>query len=140
MADWYNPYVNQPVYPYGSNPIPQYGPSYVPKVQNSFTSTGTPQNTFQWVQGRAAAEAYLVAPGNSVILMDSNEPVIYYKSADANGRYLPMKTYDLVERVATVEPVHTQQSQLDTTSFVKRDEIADLIAQEVERQLAAPSK
>lgn len=134
MADWYNPYVvNQPYTPVFPNYQRPGTPTYTQLPQNT-------QNTFQWVQGRAAAEAYLVAPGNSVILMDSNEPVIYYKSADANGRYLPMKTYDLVERVATVEPVHTQQPQLDTTSFVKRDEIADLIAQEVERQLAAPSK
>ena len=139
MADWYNPYNPggtslQPYTPMFPG-YPQVNQNYFRPVQNQ-----NPNNTFYWVQGRAAAEAFLVAPGNSVILMDSNEPVLYYKSADASGRYLPMETYDLVKRTAAVEPVHTQQPQIDTSSFVKRDELEDLIAQEVERQLAAPSK
>ena len=96
-------------------------------------------NTFQWVQGRAGAEAYLVAPGGSVILMDSNAPVIYFKSADQNGRYLPMKTYDLVERTTQVPSTNTEGS-IDTSSFVKRDEISDLVAKAVENYLNAPLK
>ena len=96
-------------------------------------------NTFQWVQGRAGAEAYLVAPGGSVILMDSNAPVIYFKSADQNGRYLPMKTYDLVERTTQVPSTNTEGS-IDTSSFVKRDEINDLVAKAVENYLNAPLK
>ena len=138
MADYYNPY--SPYQPYVP-PAPTFYPSLTtPRsatqmpMQNN--QNGSP-NTFQWVQGQAGAEAYLVAPGASVILMDSNAPVIYFKSADQNGRYLPMKTYDLVERVADVPE---QKQQLDTSSFVKRDEIEKLIAAEVDRQLNAPTK
>ena len=137
MADYYNPY--SPYQPYVP-PAPTFYPSLTtPRsatqmpLQNN--QNGSP-NTFQWVQGQAGAEAYLVAPGASVILMDSNAPVIYFKSADQNGRYLPMKTYDLVERAADVP----EQKQLDTSSFVKRDEIEKLIAAEVDRQLNAPTK
>lgn len=136
MADYYNPY--NPYQPYVP-PAPTFYPNLTPRsatqmpIQNN--QNGSP-NTFQWVQGQAGAEAYLVAPGASVILMDSNAPVIYFKSADQNGRYLPMKTYDLVERVADVP----EQKQLDTSSFVKRDEIEKLIAAEVDRQLNAPAK
>lgn len=47
------------------------------------------QNTQQtgliWVQGEAAAKSYLVAPGSTVPLWDSEEKVIYLKSADAAG-------------------------------------------------------
>ena len=134
MADYYNPY--SPYQPYVP-PAPTFYPSLTtPRSAMQNNQNGSP-NTFQWVQGQAGAEAYLVAPGASVILMDSNAPVIYFKSADQNGRYLPMKTYDLVERVADVPE---QKPKLDTSSFVKRDEIEKLIAAEVDRQLNAPTK
>lgn len=38
-----------------------------------------------WVQGEAGAKSYLVAPGCTVQLWDSEEKVIYLKSADASG-------------------------------------------------------
>ena len=38
-----------------------------------------------WVQGEAAAKSYLVAPNTTVQLWDSEEKVIYLKSADASG-------------------------------------------------------
>ena len=54
-------------------------------------------NDFIWVQGEAGAKAYLVAPGNTVILWDSESPTIYVKSADATG--MPnMKVLDFTER------------------------------------------
>ncbi len=43
------------------------------------------QNGIIWVQGEAAAKSYLVAPGSTVQLWDSEEKVIYLKSADASG-------------------------------------------------------
>lgn len=44
-----------------------------------------PQQGLIWVQGEAAAKSYLVAPGSTVQLWDSEEKVIYLKSADASG-------------------------------------------------------
>ena len=38
-----------------------------------------------WVQGEAGAKSYLVAPNNTVALWDSEEKVIYLKSADGSG-------------------------------------------------------
>ena len=43
------------------------------------------QSGLIWVQGEAAAKSYLVAPGSTVQLWDSEETVIYLKSADASG-------------------------------------------------------
>ena len=128
------------MYPYdnlsytGITPSPYY-------FQNVPTqrSVAQNQNTFQWVQGQAGAEAYPVAPGASVILMDSNAPVIYYKSADQSGRYLPMKTYDLVERTEPVQGPNEAPS-IDTSTFVKRDEIDSLVAKAVLNYLNAPAK
>lgn len=56
-----------------------YQTPQAPQVQQ------TQQNPFIWVQGEEAAKAYLVAPGNTVILWDSEKPLIYVKSADASG-------------------------------------------------------
>jgi hypothetical protein len=38
-----------------------------------------------WVQGEAAAKSYLVAPGQTVPLWDSERQTIYLKSADNSG-------------------------------------------------------
>ena len=57
---------------------PMY-PQYQQQTQN------TQQNGIIWVQGEAAAKSYLVAPGQTVQLWDSEEKVIYLKSADASG-------------------------------------------------------
>ena len=43
------------------------------------------QNGIIWVQGEQAAKSYLVAPNTTVQLWDSEEKVIYLKSADASG-------------------------------------------------------
>lgn len=112
---------------------PTYTKPVLPQNQN------TQLNTFQWVQGLAGAEAYPVAPGTNVILMDSLAPVIYYKSTDSSGRYLPMKTYDLVERTEQVQGPNETPSN-DTSSFVTRDEIDGLIAKAVLNYLNTPAK
>ena len=133
MSDYYSPY--PPTY------YPNLTPSYLrqqqPQAPVSQIQNGTPnQVTFYFVQGRAAAENWLLGRDEKVYLMDSNDPVMYLKSTDRDGRYLPMKTYDLVERIETVP----EQTKFDTSSFVTRDEIAELIAKEVDKQLAAPAK
>ena len=43
------------------------------------------QGSIIWVQGEAGAKSYLVAPNNTVQLWDSENQVIYLKSADASG-------------------------------------------------------
>ena len=58
-------------------PIP--APQVIPQQQ--------PQNVggLIWVQGEAGAKSYLVAPNTTVQLWDSENPVIYLKSADVSG-------------------------------------------------------
>ena len=59
--------------------MPQY---QAPVMQ---TQQQAPQNGLIWVQGEQAAKSYLVAPNSTVQLWDSEEKVIYLKSADASG-------------------------------------------------------
>ena len=67
-----------------------------------------------WVQGEAAAKSYMVAPGNTVQLWDSEEKVIYLKSADASG--MPsMKILDYTirgEEPKKPEPEYATKSEV----------------------------
>ena len=68
--------IYNPGYP-GAMNMPGMGYGY-PAQQNQ-------QTGLNWVLGEAAAKAYLVAPNTTVQLWDSEEKVIYLKSADASG-------------------------------------------------------
>lgn len=57
---------------------PQYQQQYQPQVQQQ-------NNGPIWIQGEAAAKSYLVAPGTTVALWDSESQTIFLKSADASG-------------------------------------------------------
>ena len=59
-----------------------YQQMYPPVMQ---TQQQAPQSGLIWVQGEQAAKSYLVAPNSTVQLWDSEEKVIYLKSADASG-------------------------------------------------------
>lgn len=77
-----------------------------------------------WVQGEAGAKAYPVAAGQSVLLMDSEDAVLYVKSTDQTGRPLPMESYDLVRRESVVNvPQISQKGQnsqmIDANEYVK---------------------
>ena len=44
-------------------------------------------NGILWVSGEVGAKSYLVAPGTSVLLMDSDDTVFYLKTADQSGAF-----------------------------------------------------
>ncbi len=71
-----------------------------------------------WVQGEVGAKAYMVAPGCTIILWDSEQPIFYIKSADLRGAP-SMQIFDYSERQMNTMP---QSGSVDTTKFVTRDE------------------
>lgn len=58
-----------------------YQQMYVPQPQYQHNVN----NGIIWVQGEAGAKSYLVAPNTTVQLWDSENNVIYLKSADSSG-------------------------------------------------------
>ena len=93
---------------------------YVP-MQNNMLSCA-------YVQGEAAAKAYPVAPGQFVVLIDTEDPVIYTKTTDQFGRPMPIRILDYVERVDT--PVEQpKNSEYITKSELDKfkNEIIDLL-------------
>lgn len=78
-----------------------------------------------WVQGEAGAKSFLVAPGNTVMLMDSEGERFYIKSADASGMPMPLRIFDYKERKeaalqSSAAPTMNEKFNLD--SFITRDE------------------
>lgn len=63
-----------------------------------------------YVQGEAAAKSWMVGAGQSVLLMDSESPVFYIKSADASGIPLPLRVFDYTERTQNM-PQNVPQAQ-----------------------------
>jgi hypothetical protein len=89
----YNPYYGYQPY---SPPVPDQLAQlrYNQGMQQGFQGFGQQSNDERiWVQGKNAAEAYLVAANGFVRLWDSNGQVFYEKRADASGRPC-METYE----------------------------------------------
>ena len=108
------------------------------QMQNAAASQPMPQQPMQqqssqiiWVSGEAGAKSYLVAPGNTVMLLDAENSVFYLKSADASGMPLPLRIFDYKERTATAQQafsgVVTGES-VNLDNFVTRKEFDELKA------------
>ena len=82
-----------------------------------------------WVQGEAGAKSWAVAPGKSVMLMDSESSTFYIKSSDASGMPMPLRIFDYKERTASVPtPEVAQHHDVDLGKYVTRDELEDRIS------------
>lgn len=97
-------------------------------------------NGILWVQGEEGAKAWMVAPGTTVMLMDSDGSSFYLKSADASGMPQPLRIFDYTER--TVQKVFSQPAesvQSPQADYVTREEWNALKAraEALEEELAA---
>lgn len=65
----------------------QYYPQYSQMSPTPMSGTSPQQNNGMiWIQGIESAKAFQVAPNGTVVLFDTDEQVIYIKSADMQGR------------------------------------------------------
>ena len=98
---------------------------------------GTP--SIIWVQGEEGAKAYMVAAGNSVLLMDSENSAFYIKSTDAGGMPLPLRVFDYKERT-TAAKTPPQTAQQPGVEFVTRAEFDALAARCAALEKQEPAK
>lgn len=98
---------------------PQMYPQYSQQSQQIPTTL-----TVAWTQGDVGATAYPVAPGNSVLLMDSDGQYFYMKTADNMGR-LNMKKYAYHEVVGD-SMRNSYDRNMDTSYFADREEVKEL--------------
>lgn len=77
-------------------------------------------NGILWVSGEVGAKSYLVAPGTSVLLMDSESEKFYIKSTDVSGMPQPLRTFEYHE-VGTQMPPKQPVQNMDS-KYVTRQE------------------
>lgn len=104
---------------------PQYYPQY-PQNYVSNNSSNTQNGGIIWVQGEAGAKSYLIAPNTTVQLWDSENQVIYLKSADASG--MPsIRTLDYTIRdVNSLKNSPLDNVKHDNMNYATKDEIEAL--------------
>lgn len=129
----YNPYGYQmPTY-YGQAMPDQLSQlrqnaGYQPPMMGQPTPPSAPATpAIIWVQGEEGAKAYMVAAGNSVLLMDSENSTFYIKSTDTSGMPLPLRVFDYKERT-TAAKMPAQTVQQPSVEFVTREEFDALAA------------
>lgn len=105
--------------------------------QTAQQTQGTP--SIIWVQGEEGAKAYMVAAGNSVLLMDSENSAFYIKSTDASGMPLPLRVFDYKERT-TAAKMPPQTAQQPGGEFVTRAEFDALAARCAALEKQDPAK
>lgn len=118
------------IYNYGL-PMPNYQvpATYQQQYPIQQTVSNTPINnnpsaSIIWVQGEAGAKAYPVAPGNSVLLMDSESECFYIKSTDTSGIPMPLRAFTYTEIVQTQQ--EPERESIDTSQFVTRSELDEI--------------
>lgn len=75
-------------------PFDQYG-NYTPYPQPNYPQR-QPGNTYAFVNGLEGAKSYQVPVNQSLLLMDSDQPVCYMKTANALGQ-ATLRCFKLVE-------------------------------------------
>ena len=120
------------------------------QMQNAVTSQPMPSQPMQqqssqiiWVSGEAGAKSYLVAPGNTVMLLDAENSVFYLKSADASGMPLPLRIFDYKERTTTAQQAFggvVTGEGVNLDNFVTREEFERRMASIASQPTSKKSK
>lgn len=112
---------------FGYNPYQQYYPQqqYIPQTPTNQQSNAG----ITWVQGENAAKSYPVGAGQSILLMDSESPVMYIKSTDQSGVPMPLRIFDYKERSNS-----SSNAQERKTDYISRNEF-DAFRNEIRAEL-----
>lgn len=99
-------------------------PQYTPPVIQQNNNAG-----IIWVQGEAGAKAYPVAPGNNVLLMDSEDSFFYIKSTDTSGVPQPIRKFKYTEETGTKKKEEEKpEPKVDLSNYVTREELEERFA------------
>ena len=104
-----------------SGAIPQYYQAPQPQVPPQQNNSG-----INWVQGKEAAKAYALRPGETAILMDSDSNHFYIKSVDASGMPQPIRTFAYTEEAEEVRDTK-QSGSPDMSKYVTKEDIGKIL-------------
>ncbi len=105
---------------YQQNYQQAYPGYYSPTLPQTASNVNSGNNLI-WVQGEAGAKSYLVAPNTTVPLWDSEQKVIYLKSADASG--MPSIKYIDYTIRETNQPIN---NTIKTEEYVTKNDLEAL--------------
>lgn len=86
---------------------------------NNYGGANFQRNYYTFVNGLEGAKSYPIIPNQSLMLMDSENPVCYMKSADNTGKP-SLKCYKLVE----ISEEELTKKPVDPETQALRDEIS----------------
>lgn len=124
-------YQNPMQYPqYSQQSMPQQMQySQAPMMQQPMHSNG-----IIWVSGEIGARAYpSPAPGQSILLMDSENKRFYIRGTDASGMPLPLRTFAYTEEVQT-QHSYDADNKIDTSQFITRSELEEMLNERLPAQ------
>lgn len=92
---------------------------------NFFPYNQTPMQSAEpvWVQGRAGAQSAYVQAGKTGFFFDSERPVFYAKTVDANGIPQPLQEYTYEKSEPKADP------SADMSKYVTKDELKAILSQ-----------
>ena len=105
-------------------------------------------NVYDWVQGDNAAKAYPLGAGQSIILIDADNPFMFQKSTDITGKPQQLKYFSLneiseEEYKAYFNGKTNPQEKVDLSAYVRKDEIekivSDATAKAIEKKMSEMS-
>ena len=108
----------QQQYPQGIQPQ-----QYINPYQQQYQPQQMPQNDggIIWVQGEAGAKSYLVQPNKTVQLWDSEDNVIYLKSADASG----MPSFKVLDYTIREQGLSNNKQSDTKSEFVTKSDLEE---------------
>lgn len=124
MANYYNPYLQQP-----GMPISYGGNAYqLPMQQNYIPAQPPMQSNVIGVDGEVGAKAYNIPNGSTgpIALWDTNDNVIYMRTFNAAGMPMPLKKLRYVEEEPTQMLPGQSGAQIDTSQFVTKSDFEQL--------------
>ena len=156
MPTWNNPYApSVPIQTYQSNGAVAYSnaPSYYNQYQQMYANQAPQPMPMQqqqmsmaneqpkkmrvkWVGGVVEAHASSVDPDEMLVMLDSNNAKMYFKSADSNGRVSPLMVSDYTNPVIVDQNAGT--GNVDTSQFATKDDFNQL--KKMLEDLTAPGK
>ena len=100
-----------------------------PQNNAYYTRAQVPSNNILWVQGIEGAKAQQILPGNTLLLLDSEQDRFYIKSCDQYGICLPLKTYKFEEVIEVVQPQIAAEAApaQDLSKYVTKEELEQIL-------------
>ena len=124
------------MFPYQQN-YPQYQPymnqpqQYQQPIQQTVQQTPVvqqPQQILAWVQSEEEAVKFPLNAGQSLFLMNQNDPYLYMKSVDQLG-----KTTFIKKRL--VDESDNHENKIDLSEYIRREELENLITNRIQEEV-----